>query len=150
MLLEAEARRAEADGAGVRLTVRTPGGERMLEGSHVLRAAGRVPNTDRLDLAAAGIATDGKGFITVNDRLETSVPGVYALGDVKGGPAFTHISYDDFRVIRTNLLQGGRACITDRLRTVHRIHRPAAGPDRTEREGRPPAGRGRTGWRGCP
>jgi pyruvate/2-oxoglutarate dehydrogenase complex dihydrolipoamide dehydrogenase (E3) component len=58
---------------------------------------------------------DAKGFILVDPRLETSVPGVYALGDVKGGPAFTHISYDDFRVIRTNLLQGGRACITDRL-----------------------------------
>ena len=74
-----------------------------------------MPNTDRLNLAAAGIATDGKGFITVNDRLETSAPGVYALGDVKGGPAFTHISYDDFRVIRTNLLRRRRACITDRL-----------------------------------
>ena len=102
-------------GAGVRLTVRAPDGERTLEGSHVLRAAGRVPNTDRLDLPAAGIATDPKGFITVNSTLETSAPGVYALGDVKGGPAFTHISYDDYRVIRTNLLQGGRACITDRL-----------------------------------
>ena len=86
-----------------------------LAGSHVLRAAGRVPNTDRLDLAAAGIASDAKGFITVNSRLETNAPGVYALGDVKGGPAFTHISYDDFRVIRTNLLQGGTTCITDRL-----------------------------------
>ena len=64
---------------------------------------------------AAGIATDAKGFITWGRELETSVPGVYALGDVKGGPAFTHISYDDFRIIRTNLLQGGRACVTDRL-----------------------------------
>jgi len=99
----------------VRLTVRTPEGEREVTGSHLLRAAGRVPNTDRLALPAAGIATDDKGFIRVNERLETSAPGVYALGDVKGGPAFTHISYDDFRVIRTNLLQNGRACITDRL-----------------------------------
>jgi pyruvate/2-oxoglutarate dehydrogenase complex dihydrolipoamide dehydrogenase (E3) component len=115
VLLDTEAVRASAAGSAVRLTVRTPEGERDLTGSHVLRAAGRVPNTDRLDLASAGIATDGKGFITVNDRLETSAPGVYALGDVKGGPAFTHISYDDFRVIRTNLLQNGRACITDRL-----------------------------------
>jgi pyruvate/2-oxoglutarate dehydrogenase complex dihydrolipoamide dehydrogenase (E3) component len=114
VLVETEAVRAGANAAGVRLTVRTSAGERDLEGSHLLRAAGRVPNTDRLDLAAAGIATDDKGFITVNERLETSTPGVYALGDVKGGPAFTHISYDDFRVIRTNLLQNGRACITDR------------------------------------
>jgi pyruvate/2-oxoglutarate dehydrogenase complex dihydrolipoamide dehydrogenase (E3) component len=115
VLLSAQAVRVAAAGPGVRLTVRTPEGERDLLGSHILRAAGRVPNTDRLDLAAAGIVTDGKGFITVNERLETSARGVYALGDVKGGPAFTHISYDDFRVIRTNLLQNGRACITDRL-----------------------------------
>jgi pyruvate/2-oxoglutarate dehydrogenase complex dihydrolipoamide dehydrogenase (E3) component len=115
VLLEAEAVRAEAVGVGVRLTIRTPAGERSLDGSHVLRAAGRVPNTDRLGLETAGIAMDGKGFVVVDQRLETNVPGVYALGDVKGGPAFTHISYDDFRVIRTNLLQGGRACITDRL-----------------------------------
>ena len=115
VLLEATARRAETAQGGVRLTVATPAGERVLEGSHTLRAAGRVPNTERLDLRSAGIATDAKGFIAVNPRLETSVPGVYALGDVKGGPAFTHISYDDFRVIRTNLLQGGSACITDRL-----------------------------------
>jgi pyruvate/2-oxoglutarate dehydrogenase complex dihydrolipoamide dehydrogenase (E3) component len=115
VLLDTQAVRAAGSAAGVRLTVRTPAGERDLEGSHLLRAAGRVPNTDRLDLPSAGVASDGKGFITVNERLETSAPGVYALGDVKGGPAFTHISYDDFRVIRTNLLQNGRACITDRL-----------------------------------
>jgi pyruvate/2-oxoglutarate dehydrogenase complex dihydrolipoamide dehydrogenase (E3) component len=115
VLLEAEAVRAETVGQGVRLTIRTPAGERLLEGSHVLRAAGRVPNTDRLGLEMAGIAMDAKGFVVVDQALETSVPGVFALGDVKGGPAFTHISYDDFRVIRTNLLQSGRACITDRL-----------------------------------
>jgi pyruvate/2-oxoglutarate dehydrogenase complex dihydrolipoamide dehydrogenase (E3) component len=115
VLLNAQAVRAASAGPSVRLTVRAPEGERDLVGSHILRAAGRVPNTDQLDLAAAGIVTDAKGFITVNERLETSARGVYALGDVKGGPAFTHISYDDFRVIRTNLLQNGRACITDRL-----------------------------------
>jgi pyruvate/2-oxoglutarate dehydrogenase complex dihydrolipoamide dehydrogenase (E3) component len=115
VLLEAAACRVEGMSGQVRVAVRTPAGERSIEGSHILRAAGRVPNTDRLDLAAVGIASDAKGFITVNPRLETSAPGVYALGDVKGGPAFTHISYDDFRIIRTNLLQGGRACITDRL-----------------------------------
>jgi pyruvate/2-oxoglutarate dehydrogenase complex dihydrolipoamide dehydrogenase (E3) component len=115
ILLEAEAKRAEGSGGAIRLVVRTPEGERVVEGSHVLRAAGRVPNTDRLGLSGAGIATDAKGFITVSPQLETSVPGVYALGDVKGGPAFTHISYDDYRIVRTNLLQGGRACITDRL-----------------------------------
>jgi pyruvate/2-oxoglutarate dehydrogenase complex dihydrolipoamide dehydrogenase (E3) component len=115
VLLDAQAIRASATTSGVRLTVRTAEGERPLDGSHVLRAAGRVPNTDRLDPAAAGIAIDDKGFIKVNERLETTASGVYALGDVKGGPQFTHISYDDFRVIRTNLLQHGRACVTDRL-----------------------------------
>ena len=65
-------------------------------------ATGRTPNSDTLNLAAAGIQTDARGFITVNDRLETSAPGMYALGDIKGGPAFTHISYDDFRIIRSN------------------------------------------------
>ena len=78
-------------------------------------AAGRTPNTDRLNLAAAGIETDAHGYIVVNERLETGVPGVYALGDVKGGPAFTHISYDDFRILRTNLLEGGNASTADRV-----------------------------------
>jgi pyruvate/2-oxoglutarate dehydrogenase complex dihydrolipoamide dehydrogenase (E3) component len=64
-----------------------------------------MPNTDILDLATAGIRTDSRGFIEVNNRLETSAPDTYALGDIKGGPAFTHISYDDFRIIRANLLE---------------------------------------------
>jgi pyruvate/2-oxoglutarate dehydrogenase complex dihydrolipoamide dehydrogenase (E3) component len=115
VLLGAEARCAARDDGGVKLVVGASEGERTLAGSHVLLAVGRVPNTDRLGLAAAGVETDAKGFIKANDRLETSAPGVYALGDVKGGPAFTHISYDDFRVIRTNLLQGGNATTTGRL-----------------------------------
>ena len=115
VLLSSEACRAEPSGGGVRVWARTSSGEHALDGSHLLGAAGRIPNSDRLGLEAAGVATDRQGFITVNPKLETSAPGVYALGDVKGGPAFTHISYDDFRVIRTNLLEGGGACITDRL-----------------------------------
>lgn len=95
--------------------MRTPTEERSLSGSHLLVAAGRVPNTDRLNLAATGVRTDTRGFIEVNQRLETNVPGIYALGDVKGGPAFTHISYDDFRIIRTNLLEGGSATTAGRL-----------------------------------
>ncbi len=116
VLLETQAQRAEQTEEGkIRLTVRTPEGESTLEGSHLLAAAGRPPNTDRLGLEAAGVETDRRGFIMANERLETNVPGVYALGDVKGGPAFTHISYDDFRIIQTNLLDGGDATIADRM-----------------------------------
>lgn len=116
ILLRAEATRAERAGdGGVQLTVRTPEGERALTGSHLLVAAGRTPNTERLGLAAAGVRTDGRGRIAVDERLATNVPGIYALGDVKGGPAFTHISYDDFRILRTNLLEGGDATTTNRL-----------------------------------
>ena len=99
----------------IQLTVQTKTGERTLNGSHLLMAAGRVPNTDWLNLDAAGIQTDKRSFIQANERLETNVPGIYALGDIKGGPAFTHISYDDFRIIRSNLLEKGNASIHDRL-----------------------------------
>jgi pyruvate/2-oxoglutarate dehydrogenase complex dihydrolipoamide dehydrogenase (E3) component len=102
-------------GGGVRLVVATATGDITLEGSRVLLAAGRVPNTDRLALAAAGVTIDPKGFIVVNERLETSAEGVWALGDVKGGPSFTHISYDDFRIIRDKLLQGRDRTTTGRL-----------------------------------
>lgn len=82
------------------------GGDLALFGSHILLATGRAPNTDSLNVAAAGIATTPRGYIVTNERLETSVPGVYALGDVKGPPAFTHISYDDFRIVQANVLTG--------------------------------------------
>ncbi len=99
----------------IQLTVKTSTGERTLTGSHLLIAAGRTPNTDWLNLLVTGIMTDKRGFIQVNDKLETNIPGVYALGDIKGGPAFTHISYDDFRIIRTNLLGNDNATISGRL-----------------------------------
>jgi pyruvate/2-oxoglutarate dehydrogenase complex dihydrolipoamide dehydrogenase (E3) component len=115
VLLETEpVRVSSADDGRITLTVRTPDGERTLAGSHLLVAAGRVPNTDCLNLSSTGIETDERGFIPVNDRLETVVPGVYAVGDIKGGPAFTHISYDDYRVLRANLLDGGDASIAGR------------------------------------
>jgi pyruvate/2-oxoglutarate dehydrogenase complex dihydrolipoamide dehydrogenase (E3) component len=114
VLLEAHPLRLEGS-RPMRLVVRRPEGEGTLTGSHLLVAAGRVPNTERLNLEAAGIETDEGGFIPVNERLETSVPGLYALGDVNGGPAFTHISYDDFRIMRSNLLEGGNATTHGRL-----------------------------------
>jgi len=99
---------------GVQVLVETPEGPREIAGSHLLVAIGRAPNSDRLNLAAAGVTTDKAGYITVDNRLETGVPGIYAIGDVKGGPAFTHISYDDYRVLRANWLEGGGATIDGR------------------------------------
>jgi pyruvate/2-oxoglutarate dehydrogenase complex dihydrolipoamide dehydrogenase (E3) component len=89
--------------------------EAVVAGSHLLVAVGRVPNTDDLNLQAAGVETDRRGFVRANERLETTARGVYALGDVTGGPAFTHISYDDFRILRTNLLHGGSVTTAGRL-----------------------------------
>ena len=114
VLLNAEATRAASDGPQIRLDVKHSG-DKTLAGSHLLVATGRIPNSDSLNLPAAGVKTDARGFIQVNNRLETSVPGIYALGDIKGGPAFTHISYDDFRIIRTNVLEHGQASIENRI-----------------------------------
>jgi pyruvate/2-oxoglutarate dehydrogenase complex dihydrolipoamide dehydrogenase (E3) component len=115
ILLETEAVGVRAAGQGVELQLRGPAGERSVAGSHLLMAVGRVPNSDRLNLAAAGVKTDARGFIPANEKLETNVPGIFALGDVKGGPAFTHISYDDYRIIRNNLLRGEQVTTTGRL-----------------------------------
>lgn len=115
VLLNAEAVRVQKEGARIDLTVSTTVGEQTLNGTHLLLAVGRQPNTEDLDLSAAGIETNRQGNIKVNHKLETNIAGVYALGDVKGGPQFTHISYDDFRIIRTNLLEGGNATTDGRL-----------------------------------
>ena len=97
VLLNAKAIGVKQSDGSIQLEVKQPGqpSAMTLTGSHFLAATGRVPNSDTLNLAAAGIEMDERGFIKVNDRLETAVSGVYALGDIKGGPAFTHISYDD-------------------------------------------------------
>jgi len=116
VLLESTPTHIEQAAEGrIQMSAHTPQGERTLTGSHLLVAAGRVPNSDSLNLEAAGVEVDKRGFIQVNDRLETNVPGIYALGDIKGGPAFTHISYDDFRIVRRNILEGGSASIDGRL-----------------------------------
>ncbi|HMD90435.1 MAG TPA: mercuric reductase [Anaerolineaceae bacterium] len=116
VLLNAETRQVERDSAGkIHLKVTNPEGDHNLVCSHLLLAAGRIPNSDRLNLPAAGIETDPQGYIRTNERLETNVPGVYAIGDVKGGPAFTHISYDDFRILKKNLLEKGNASILGRM-----------------------------------
>jgi pyruvate/2-oxoglutarate dehydrogenase complex dihydrolipoamide dehydrogenase (E3) component len=103
------------DGGRLRLTVHTEDGERQLDGSHLLSATGRIPNTEALAPEAAGIRLNDRGFIEVDEYLETSVPGVYAMGDVKGGPGFTHLSYDDYRVLQANLIRHERVSTQDRI-----------------------------------
>jgi pyruvate/2-oxoglutarate dehydrogenase complex dihydrolipoamide dehydrogenase (E3) component len=100
---------ARGSGNGVSLYFEKGGKVHQVTGSHLLLAAGRKPNTETLNLEASGVEVDERGFIRVDGKLETSAPGIYAIGDVKGGPAFTHISYDDFRILKTNLLGGGNA-----------------------------------------
>ncbi|MBN2219277.1 MAG: mercuric reductase [Kosmotogaceae bacterium] len=89
--------------------------EKTIVGSHLLLAVGRVPNTPDLNLERARVRVDGKGFVEVNSRLETTTKGIYAIGDVKGGPGFTHISYDDFRVLKENLINGKGLTIQERF-----------------------------------
>ena len=103
ILLNAEATRVDHSEGSIRLAVKSQ--SNPVVGSHLLIATGRVPNSDTLNLSAAGVQTDAHGFIQVNDRLETTAEDIYALGDIKGGPAFTHISYDDYRIIRSNVIE---------------------------------------------
>ena len=140
ILLQTEATRVQAAARGVVLQLRGPAGDRTVAGSHLLVAAGRVPNSDGLNLGATGVQVDARGFILVNDRLETNVAGIYALGDVKCGPAFTHISYDDYRIIRNNLLRGGQSTTRDRMSSLHRVHRSTARADRPDGTGSTSAG----------
>ena len=115
VLLEAATLRIERTGDGqIQLTVKTPLEQREISGSHLLVATGRVPNTEGLNLEAAGVKTDDRGFVQVTERLETDTPGIYAFGDVKGGPAFTHIAFDDFRTLRANILMGGNSTTSGR------------------------------------
>ena len=95
-------------GQTVSLQLHTPSGDRTIEGSDILVAAGRTPNTAGIGLELAGVALDARGYIAVNDRLETSAPDVWAVGECAGSPQFTHVSEDDFRIIRDNLADGDR------------------------------------------
>jgi pyruvate/2-oxoglutarate dehydrogenase complex dihydrolipoamide dehydrogenase (E3) component len=104
-----------ADGDRLRVTVRTEDGQRQIEGSHLLSAIGRVPNTEALNAEAAGICLSDQGHVEVDEYLETSAPGVYAMGDIKGGPAFTHLSYDDYRILHANLIRHEKASTRDRV-----------------------------------
>ena len=101
-------------GDAVSVSVRTGSGERKIEGSHLLAAVGRIPNTAGIGLEETGVEIDGRGYIRVNERLETSAPDVWALGECAGSPQFTHVSVDDFRIVRDNLA-GGKRNTRDRL-----------------------------------
>lgn len=111
VLLDTTVTQVASEGDGVQVSATGSDGDVQIVASHLLVAVGRRPNSDMLNLEAAGIRAGERGFIEVNDRLETSTPGIYALGDVNGGPAFTHISYDDFRVLRANILENGNASV---------------------------------------
>jgi pyruvate/2-oxoglutarate dehydrogenase complex dihydrolipoamide dehydrogenase (E3) component len=113
-LLNTEPLRVEPRAAGIAVKVRGPRSEESVTGSHLLVATGRRPNTDDLGLDRAGVAIDERGFVQVNHRLETNVSGIWAIGDVKGGPAFTHISYNDYQIIYGNLIEGKNLSIENR------------------------------------
>jgi pyruvate/2-oxoglutarate dehydrogenase complex dihydrolipoamide dehydrogenase (E3) component len=130
--------RVDRHGAsGVEVQVRDGASAAVIRGSHLLVAAGRTPNTDVLDVRAAGLETDARGYLRVNERLETGVPGVYALGDIAGSAPFTHTAYDDYRVARTNLLEGGDCTTTGRITPYTVFIDPQLGRvGMTEREAR--------------
>jgi pyruvate/2-oxoglutarate dehydrogenase complex dihydrolipoamide dehydrogenase (E3) component len=102
-------------GAGIAVTIEGAGTRSQVDGSHLLLAVGRRPNTDDLGLEHAGVVTDARGYIEVDDQLRTSVPGIWALGDCNGRGAFTHTSYNDFEIVAANLLDNDQRRVTDRI-----------------------------------
>jgi pyruvate/2-oxoglutarate dehydrogenase complex dihydrolipoamide dehydrogenase (E3) component len=113
---KAAVERVERDDTGnISVHYECEGCARSVTGSHILIAIGRQPNTESLDLHTAGVAVDKSGFVVVDSTLQTTTPGIYALGDVKGGPAFTHISYDDYRIVRDRWLRNVDARLDGRL-----------------------------------
>ena len=129
---------SRAGGGVIELTIEgKDGGSQTLSGSHLLVAIGRTPNTDNLGLDAAGIETDEHGYIKTSGKLETNVPGVWAIGDVKGGPAFTHVSYDDHLVLWDNLSEGKSRSVDGRIVPYSMFTDPElGGVGMTEREAR--------------
>ena len=113
-LLKSKVLKVDRAGNETSLQIQVGDREVSLQGSHLLVAVGRAPTTDTLNLAAAGIAMDAGGFIQVNDRLETNVPNIWALGDINGGPQYTHVALDDYRLVKANLIDGGNRSTGDR------------------------------------
>lgn len=115
--LQAECISLTNDGERIKMDLECDSGDRLVTGSHVLLAVGRVPNTDELGVEKAGLEIDDRGYIQVNDKLETNVPGIWALGDVNGRGAFTHTSYNDHEIVAANLLDNGNRRVSDRFMT---------------------------------
>ena len=135
--LGAECVRLERRNGGVAMLVSCEQEPREIVGSHLLVAVGRVPNTDDLGLDRAGVATNARGFIEVDDQLATGVPGIWALGDVNGRGAFTHTSYNDYEIVAANLLENDHRRVSDRF-PVYALFTdpPLARAGITEREAR--------------
>jgi pyruvate/2-oxoglutarate dehydrogenase complex dihydrolipoamide dehydrogenase (E3) component len=108
---------AEKGPSGVRIRVDCEEGSPAVDGTHLLVAVGRRPNTDDLGLETAGVAVDKRGYILVDEDLKTSVPGIWALGDCNGRGAFTHTAYNDYEIVAANLLDGEHRRVTDRIET---------------------------------
>ena len=113
--LDSQAQKVAQTGEKIEVTIKTSGSEKTLRGSHLLVAIGRQSNADKLNLQVAGVETDEDDFIKVNEHLETNISGIYALGDIKGGPLFTHIAYDDARILCANLSEGNNLGIKNRM-----------------------------------
>ena len=110
LILNARIQRVSGNsGERVRVVVEQSGATKTIEGTHLLAASGRAPNTENIGLELAGVELTSSGYVKVNERLETTAPGVWAVGDVTGGPKFTHISFDDFLVVRDNINGGNHA-----------------------------------------
>jgi len=112
--LNATSTKVERQAGKITITTESGGRTQTVAGTHVLCATGRRPNTNDLGLDKAGITIDSHGYIKVNGRMETTAPGVWALGDVKGGPAFTHISYNDYQILWANIIEGKNLSIENR------------------------------------
>ncbi len=111
----AECMTVEKRGERIAIQLDCAAGARVVEGSHLLLAVGRVPNTDDLGLASSGVQTDARGYITVDEQLRSNVPGIWAIGDCNGRGAFTHTSYNDYEIVADNLLNGDTRSVNDRL-----------------------------------
>ncbi len=115
ILTQTKATKVTRSKEGIQVTITSSGKESEIVCSHILVATGRTPNTPKLNLPAADVKTDSKGYIVVNEKLETTASDVYALGDITGGPKFTHISYNDYVILYRNLLEQQNKTTTDRL-----------------------------------